>query len=58
MNITPVYLVVFASVGVGTAAPPQPLVSLTQAPLVMRLSKDEFRIAFCVNGERCFPGSW
>ena len=28
-------------------------VSLTQDPLVMRLSKDEFRIAFGINGERC-----
>lgn len=55
MNIIPVYLVAFVSVGVGAAAPVQPLVSLTQAPLVMRLSKDEFRIAFGVNGERCFP---
>ena len=56
MNIIPVYLVAFLSVGVGAAAPAQPLVWLTQAPLVMRLSKDEFRIAFGVNGERCFPG--
>jgi hypothetical protein len=56
MNIIPVYLVAFVSVGVAAATPVQPLVSLTQAPLVMRLSKDEFRIAFGVNGERCFPG--
>src|ERR1700733_493803 len=28
-------------------------VSLTQEPLVMRLNKDEFRIAFGINGERC-----
>ncbi len=28
-------------------------VSLTQDPLVMRLNKDEFRIAFGINGERC-----
>lgn len=31
-----------------------PRVSLTQSPLVMRLSKDEFRIAFGISGERCF----
>jgi hypothetical protein len=55
MNVVPVYLVAFVSVGVRAAAPVQPLVALTQAPLVMRLSKDEFRIAFGVNGERCFP---
>ena len=28
-------------------------VSLTQEPLIMRLNKDEFRIAFGINGERC-----
>src|SRR6202022_3825822 len=28
-------------------------VSLTQNPLIMRLNKDEFRIAFGINGERC-----
>ena len=37
----------------GAAAPAQRSVSLTQAPLVMRLNKDEFRIAFGINGERC-----
>jgi hypothetical protein len=30
-------------------------ISLTQDPLVMRLNKDEFRIAFGINGERCAP---
>jgi hypothetical protein len=30
-------------------------VSLTQEPLVMRLSKDEFRIAFGINAERSAP---
>ena len=28
-------------------------VSLTQDPLIMRINKDEFRIAFGINGERC-----
>jgi len=28
-------------------------VSLTQEPLIMRLNKDEFRIVFGINGERC-----
>jgi hypothetical protein len=28
-------------------------ISLTQEPLIMRLNKDEFRIAFGINGERC-----
>jgi hypothetical protein len=37
-----------------SAAPPsERSVSLTQDPLVMRLNKDEFRIAFGINGERC-----
>jgi hypothetical protein len=40
---------------VRAAAADPPRVSLTQAPLVMRLSKDEFRIAFGVDGARCFP---
>jgi hypothetical protein len=53
----PLYLAAAcASAGVWAAAPSRLTVSLSQAPLVMRLSKDEFRIAFGVNGERCFPG--
>ena len=39
--------------GAVAAAPSQRSVSLTQDPLVMRLSKDEFRIAFGIDGERC-----
>jgi hypothetical protein len=36
------------------AAPPvQHSVSVTHEPLVMRLNKDEFRIAFGVDGEHC-----
>jgi hypothetical protein len=41
------------SAGAGAAPPSKHLVSLTQDPLVMRLNKDEFRIAFGINGERC-----
>ena len=43
--------------GVADAATalPQHVVVLTQDPLIMRLSKDEFRIAFGINGERCGP---
>jgi hypothetical protein len=44
-----------AAVGGDVAAAPMGLVSLTQSPLVMRLSKDEFRIAFGINGENCLP---
>jgi len=35
------------------AAPASRSVSLTQDPVVMRLNKDEFRIAFGINGEGC-----
>jgi hypothetical protein len=42
-------------VAVSTPVASEPLVSLTQSPLVMRLSKDEFRIAFGINGEHCSP---
>jgi len=45
-------LVLAAIAGSATAAA-APLVSLTQSPLVIRLSKDEFRIAFGINGEHC-----
>jgi len=31
-------------------------VSLAGDPLVMRLDKDEFRIAFGINGAQCLPG--
>ena len=41
------------SAAAGAAPPAQRSVSLTQEPLVMRLNKDEFRIAFGINGERC-----
>jgi hypothetical protein len=41
--------------GTVQAAQATPLISLTQTPLVMRLSKDEFRIAFGINGEQCSP---
>ena len=41
------------SAAAGAAPRSELAVSLTQEPLVMRLNKDEFRIAFGVNGERC-----
>ena len=52
MNTTARCLILIALVDSATAAS-APLISLTQSPLVMRLSKDEFRIAFGINGERC-----
>lgn len=41
------------SAAAGAASPAERTVSLTQDPLVMRLNKDEFRIAFGINGKRC-----
>jgi hypothetical protein len=43
-------LLALGSAGVASAA--EHALSLTQEPLVMRLSKDEFRIAFGINAER------
>jgi hypothetical protein len=47
-------LAVLTMSAAASAAPPsQHSVSLTQDPLIMRLNKDEFRIAFGINAERC-----
>jgi hypothetical protein len=50
-------LSLFAILTTATAAAAEPAsprsVSLTQEPLIMRLNKDEFRIAFGINGARC-----
>ncbi len=56
MKILPLSLVAVLAVSAvaGAAAlPAERSVSLTQDPLIMRLNKDEFRIAFGINGERC-----
>jgi hypothetical protein len=45
--------VVVPTLGGAAAAALEPPVSLIQAPLVMRLSKDEFRIAFGLQAGRC-----
>src|SRR6202041_846848 len=49
----PLMAVLTMSASAVAAPPSQRAVSLTQDPLVMRLNKDEFRIAFGINGERC-----
>jgi hypothetical protein len=48
---------VIASAGLSAsvAAPSNGVVSLSADPLVMRLSKDEFRIAFGLDGAHCMP---
>jgi hypothetical protein len=47
------FTVLTLSAGASAAPAPEISVSLNQDPLVMRLSKDEFRIAFAINAERC-----
>jgi len=42
-----------ATVSAQGAQPQAQAISLSQSPLVMRLSKDEFRIAFGINAGKC-----
>lgn len=55
MKMVPMYFIAALTLGAaaGAATPAERSVSLTQSPLVMRLNKDEFRIAFGINGEQC-----
>ena len=46
-------LLAMTALSAGAAPASKHLVSLSQDPLIMRLNKDEFRIAFGINGERC-----
>jgi hypothetical protein len=48
-------LIACAGLHASVAAPGNGTLSLGADPLVMRLSKDEFRIAFAVNGTSCMP---
>ena len=54
IKMTPlsVIAVVILAAGASVAPASEPSISLSQKPLVMRLSKDEFRIAFGLNAER------
>ena len=49
-------LAALPALGANAAAVSTRAVSLTQDPVVMRLSKDEFRIAFGLNADRCATG--
>jgi hypothetical protein len=49
----PLLAVLTMSAAAGASPASDRAVSLTQEPLIMRLNKDEFRIAFGINGERC-----
>jgi hypothetical protein len=57
MKIISLSLIAIATTGAIASAIAAPAsghsASLTQEPVVMRLSKDEFRIAFGINSERC-----
>jgi len=53
MKLIPLCLLAMVAFSAGAAPRSELSVSLTQDPLVMRLNKDEFRIAFGINGERC-----
>jgi len=57
MKIISLCLIAIATTGAIASAIAAPAsghsASLTQEPVVMRLSKDEFRIAFGINSERC-----
>lgn len=55
MKLLPLFVVAMAALSAIAGAAPvsDRSVSLTQDPLIMRLNKDEFRIAFGINGERC-----
>jgi hypothetical protein len=57
MKLLPLSLIVMtalsANQGALAAPPAKRSISVTHEPLVMRLNKDEFRIAFGVDGEHC-----
>jgi hypothetical protein len=54
-GIIPTLLFGCVAAGARAATSSESLVSLTQAPLVMRVSNDQFRVAFGINGDQCFP---
>ena len=53
MKSIPVCLLAAASFGTHAGQPAHRPITLSQDPLIMRLSKDEFRIAFGINAEQC-----
>jgi hypothetical protein len=59
MKLQSMFLMIAVTAGTGPvafAAPPESAVMLTGDPVVMRLSKDEFRIAFGIEGRSCKQG--
>jgi hypothetical protein len=53
MKLIPLSLLLMVTLSAAAAPRSDRSVSLTQDPVVMRLNKDEFRIAFGINGEHC-----
>jgi hypothetical protein len=53
MKLQPLCLLALATLCAQGAQPQAHPISLSQSPLVMRLSKDEFRIAFGINAATC-----
>jgi hypothetical protein len=59
MKLQSIFLMIAVTASTGPvafAAPPESAVMLTGDPVVMRLSKDEFRIAFGIEGRSCKQG--
>ena len=58
MKLKSMFFMIAMTAGAGPvafAAPPESAVLLTGDPVVMRLSKDEFRIVFGIEGRSCIP---
>jgi hypothetical protein len=53
MKLQPLCLLAVATLSAQGAQPQAHPISLSQSPLVMRLNKDEFRIAFGINAATC-----
>jgi hypothetical protein len=53
MKLPPLCLLAIATLTAHGAQVQAEPISLSQSPLVMRLSKDEFRIAFGINAQKC-----
>jgi hypothetical protein len=53
MKLQPLCLLAVATLSAQGAQPQAHPISLSQNPLVMRLNKDEFRIAFGINAATC-----
>jgi hypothetical protein len=59
MKLKSMFLIMAVTAGTSPAAlgaPPESAVLLTGDPVVMRLSKDEFRIVFGIEGRSCKQG--